>query len=247
MSEQENESERRWSRSDWLALSGVSVSAISAIAALVVLPGIRDKIGIDSSSGASSATAGATTSAAAPEATATAQSAPSATETAARRTDSPSPGGSAEMVPASATVTRPPACTSFTACIASCEAGAAMSCAASGDMALGGTDGATKDEARAYELFDRACKADDPNGCTSRGWLELNGKGTTKNPQAALASFSRACEGSTATVGCFGMGVILRGGHGITSDEDRAATFFKRGCDGGNRAACKALDQLEKK
>ena len=124
--------------------------------------------------------------------------------------------------------------------------GAAVSCAASGDMALGGTDGATKDEARAYELFDSACKAGEGAGCTARGWLELNGQGTSKNSQAALASFSRACD-DTSAGGCFGVGVVLRGGHGVTADATRAAAAFKRACDTGNSAACKALDLLAKK
>lgn len=127
-----------------------------------------------------------------------------------------------------------------------CDAGSALSCAGAAEMLRQGSGDAPKDEARAYDLFGRACAGGEPSGCVGQGWLELNGQGTTKDGPKALASFEKACNDATA-VGCFGVGVVLRGGFGVPADFARATAAFHKSCEGKFAVACKAKQQLEKR
>lgn len=228
-------SDNQWTRGDRIALIGLLVSIFGLIATWVSVPGVREAVGFGAPADSAAATA---EPAAAPAASA--RPAPSASAS----PSSSAPAASPPVAPLQPV--RPPACTSFTACMASCEAGAFVSCAFTGDMLRNGSDGATKDSARAYELYTRACQGGELQGCANRGWLELNGDGTGKNADAALASFAMACNDTTAA-GCYGVGVILRGGFGVPKDVDRAADAFGRACAAGASAGCKAKEQLQKK
>jgi TPR repeat protein len=68
-------------------------------------------------------------------------------------------------------------------------------------MYLGGR-GTTKDEAKARQMFNRACDASSMFACRALGILALDGgDGTPKDPERAKLYFTRAC-GMGDSVSC---------------------------------------------
>ncbi|MFT3700541.1 MAG: hypothetical protein QM831_45780 [Kofleriaceae bacterium] len=142
-------------------------------------------------------------------------------------------------------------------------------CTGLGDLYAQGRATA-KNEKKAFELYDRACRANDPIGCDRQSQFYIDGRGVTKDLARGEVLARLACNGAIATsctrlgtltetndpatarqsyekgcdgkdgAGCAGIGVMLAAG--TSRDEHKkAADFFKRGCDLGHAGSCNDL------
>jgi TPR repeat protein len=110
-----------------------------------------------------------------------------------------------------------------------CEAGAQDSCRTLGLAFYEGADGIEQDYARARELFDGACAADDAAGCYYAGLMLHEGAGQERDPVASAAAFERACaldEGE----GCKNAGVLHLTGELGPDGPSKAVSLFEAGC-----------------
>jgi hypothetical protein len=67
--------------------------------------------------------------------------------------------------------------------------------------------GVAKDEARAVELFKKACDAGHAGGCSSLGVMYDEGRGVAKDEAGAVELYWKACDGGDAQ-GCFMLGTV---------------------------------------
>jgi hypothetical protein len=121
-------------------------------------------------------------------------------------------------------------------CATQCERGHLGSCSILAVATLYGR-GVTKDEARAIELFDRACNAGIGRGCTGLGVAYAKGLGVRQDAARAADLFKRACDTGYAR-GCKNLGVAYADGTGVPKDEARGARLIGQSCDAGSPEGC---------
>jgi TPR repeat protein len=120
-----------------------------------------------------------------------------------------------------------------------CEEGDAPSCHTLGLMHFYGV-GVRRSDARAANLFRRACHLRLPSGCFSLvdvGTAYAEGIGVPRDEAWAVELFSDACEGDTAG-GCARLGVMYYEGRGVERDHARAAELFRQACTGFDADSC---------
>jgi len=83
-------------------------------------------------------------------------------------------------------------------------------------------------DARARDLFDRACEGGYAPSCNGLGVLYEAGRGVAEDPEAAVALYRRACEADGST-GCQHLADRLRSGRGIAKDARAAERAEARG------------------
>lgn len=87
-------------------------------------------------------------------------------------------------------------------------------------------NGATKNEAKAQELFEHACTNEFEVACAR-----------------VAANFRKDCNGGKA-LACFQLGVIMENGRGVMKSEAQSATLYNKACTGGHLPACQAFGKL---
>lgn len=131
----------------------------------------------------------------------------------------------------------------------SCDSGDTKACmrlAAAYDSG----SGVSADDEKSRNLFERACKLGDYEGCVSLGvQLEARELQIPDGPQRAIALYQSACDHDVAN-GCLFLGYAYAGSSGhsaVPVDEGRAHAFFERTCQlkGASGCAHAAQDFLE--
>ena len=120
-------------------------------------------------------------------------------------------------------------------CEALCAAGNANGCYVAGQEYL-----MNDDEAKAGELFTRACDGGSAYGCKWLAPMHRNGLGGIAKDEAkakaledkAVTLYPALCEGGKVQA-CWDLAGLIEG-----SDPARAKTLYKLACDAGKTAAC---------
>ena len=129
-------------------------------------------------------------------------------------------------------------------CEAQCTRGDAESCTRAGSLRSQGLDPSSPAQRHAFELFTKACQADNGWGCDQLGLMQAFGVATEKDTRAAGRSFQRACEVGFAGA-CGQLGRLFRlYDSGLGPDLPRAAGYFARGCGGGDSTSCSWFAQM---
>jgi uncharacterized protein len=102
-------------------------------------------------------------------------------------------------------------------------------------LLLAAGSGATRDEAQARALFERAAKAGDARGATNLAAMAGNG-GTPSDPAEARALLSRTAETSSPEAQ-FQLGLMLANGVGGPKDDVAARALFEKAAAQGNADA----------
>lgn len=124
-----------------------------------------------------------------------------------------------------------------------CERGHPRGCTLIGQRVLRGASGQKRDLSVAADWFLSACPDDDradPEGCRELGILQLKGKGTAEDRDAARERLDRACYRNDA--------IACRELAGLELADDRydeAMVAGQRGCDLGDAAACKRMERAQ--
>lgn len=114
---------------------------------------------------------------------------------------------------------------------AACASGDAQACVRVGDRAP---------RAQAAQFYDRACAAQNGDGChrlaqeLRRGWV------IEDNVTSALELDTRACEYGSVDA-CFAVGQAHLFGSGTAKNPDQAFEYFAKTCNDQERSGCKVL------
>jgi Sel1 repeat len=119
------------------------------------------------------------------------------------------------------------------ACTEQCARGNAWSCVVLGVMVVRG-QGVPKDAARAADLFERACDADELAGCNNLGVAFSEAEGRPLDLPRALELFRQACYGGTKE-GCTNIGELYESGRGVPRDYAAAAARYEQAVAPGRR------------
>lgn len=122
--------------------------------------------------------------------------------------------------------------------LAACDKGDGASCFIMGSLFNSG-QGAPRNQAMAFELFQKSCEDGWPRGCGRLGLSYLTGEGTTRNPLLALTNFEKGCDGRNA-VSCLEAAQLYRTGKTEWAG-GQARQRFQQACDLGLPAACREL------
>ena len=135
-------------------------------------------------------------------------------------------------------------CSDLSLCEAECDAGSADRCRRlAATYAFG--DRVDKDEARATELYQRACDMDDPPACVFAGQMNEYGHGVPKDPSKAARLYERACDGGWKP-GCYNLAIMFENGRGVPEDHERAAALYQATCAAGAQQACEKAVQMRR-
>ena len=121
-------------------------------------------------------------------------------------------------------------------CAEQCDRGEVRSCYHLGVMTQNGA-GASKDEARAADLFLRACDGGVAIACLELGLMFEREIGVTRDYARAAELYKRGCDAGEAQ-SCNLLGILYNQGRGVAVDMARAAELYARSCDGGYPSAC---------
>lgn len=127
-------------------------------------------------------------------------------------------------------------------CESTCSANHAVSCGRLGVMYEDGVGGVDKNDARAVELYSRACLALDPQACNDLGGMYEYGRGGLGIDEAAAVKlYQYACEMDDARA-CKNLGWMYMYGHGgLDQDLEMANALYDRACQKGNMRGCAYL------
>ena len=120
-----------------------------------------------------------------------------------------------------------------------CMDGQEAACTVAGHAYLSG-DAVAADEPHAAELYDRACRGDDAEGCASLAELREQGRGGPEDVAEAARLYSLACELGDGS-SCTNLGILVSEGRGVAQDPARAAGLFERSCGEGEANGCAYL------
>ena len=118
-----------------------------------------------------------------------------------------------------------------------CDENDLQACVRLGEMFETGSEGVSKDEKRAFRLFNRACEGGSVPGCGCLGRVYLNATGVRKNPAKARSLLEHACEQGYARA-CRGLGKVYFEGMGVPVNKARATGIWEKACDGGDLVSC---------
>ena len=91
---------------------------------------------------------------------------------------------------------------------------------------------------------ERRCAVGDADSCADLGVMQARGeRGAAKDPVAAFANYSKACELRNPR-GCRLIAFAYRGGTKVNKDLQAAKTFADRGCSLGDAKACRLFGEL---
>ena len=123
-----------------------------------------------------------------------------------------------------------------------CESGDAEACFSAALRHDDGTDGVTKDYARASDFYERGCKLGHTMCCNNLGVDYEHGYGVDASAPKARDLYQRACDAKNA-LGCRNLALLYEGdgGAGVRTDLPKAFASFTRGCDLEDGTACNDL------
>jgi TPR repeat protein len=104
-------------------------------------------------------------------------------------------------------------------------------------------DGVAKDEARAVELYTRACEGGEVVACSDLGLMAKEGRGRPKSASSAGDLFKKACEAG-ALAGCANLGIAYAAVEGVPANPAVAVELLERACRGKELSACHNLAVL---
>jgi TPR repeat protein len=104
-----------------------------------------------------------------------------------------------------------------------------------------GTDGQTRNVAKAAEMFRTACDVNDPAGCMNLGRMyDSRHDGVSMDRGKARQYFTKACDGGNGYA-CTALGIAAQKGEGGPVDDTKASLLLAKGCDGGSMQGCGLL------
>ena len=124
----------------------------------------------------------------------------------------------------------------------SCDAGKAKACDELGNLFHDGF-GVHRDDARAAELFRKACKGKSRDGCADDARASALGEGQTANAKAALPRLEQMCKAGNARA-CGNLGDLFVRHLGGPQDATRVEDLLSRACDKGVARACSNLASI---
>jgi S1-C subfamily serine protease len=130
-------------------------------------------------------------------------------------------------------------------CLALCTKERPDLCNASGIVFRRGR-GVSRDDARAAELYRKACDAAYAPGCANLGVLYRAGEGVARDLPRALSLSEDACDRGYPG-GCLVAGEMLAAGEGAPASLARAVARLSLACDGGLGDACMKAGSLFEK
>lgn len=120
-----------------------------------------------------------------------------------------------------------------------CQKGSPRACGALGGMLLASAP--ATEHARAADLLEKACAADDMESCTNFGVILQNGlAGRAKDHPRAFALTKKACEGSHKGA-CGNLGTFYVMGQGVEKDEALGVKLLGVACDAEDMGSCVSL------
>lgn len=126
--------------------------------------------------------------------------------------------------------------------IKACMLGLAPACQRAADQ-IDKARGVERDEARAIELYEKACGLGDVDGCVGAGELLAVPDAPPDAKNRALVAFVKACVGHSG-YGCLRVGMAFHDGVGTQPDLEKARTHFARACEFSEQDGCRAAEQL---
>lgn len=104
-------------------------------------------------------------------------------------------------------------------------------------------NGVTQNEARAVQLYRKACDGGDARSCTKLGLNYTDSRGVPRDDARAVELFRKGCDGGDLD-SCTNLGYHYMNGLGVPKDDARAAELARQSCDGGAADACTNLGIL---
>ena len=129
----------------------------------------------------------------------------------------------------------------------SCEVGTLNGCTGAG-LAYAKGWGTEVDEARAKELYEKACsgKSPDGDGCRHLGDLYQKGHGVPADSAKAAQLYELGCQAEEPKA-CGALGKKLVEGDGIATDRARGIGLLEQACKDDDKASCDEVLELRKK
>jgi uncharacterized protein len=123
-----------------------------------------------------------------------------------------------------------------------CNAGFGLGCTLLAQAYSKGL-GVPKDETRAVEILQLACRSNNMAACSDlSSFYFLGAGGLERSDERGVELLTRACESGHSS-SCFILGLRYQKGVSVPKDEGRAMTYLKKACDAGDKTGC---DQLTK-
>ncbi len=98
--------------------------------------------------------------------------------------------------------------------------------------------GGEQSDARAAELFLRACNQKEATGCFNLGTRYQKGRGVARDWEKAAGFFAASCERGHASACSAEADLYDQGGHGLAQDPARSAALYGTACEAGFAAGC---------
>ena len=141
-----------------------------------------------------------------------------------------------------AVVTPLPTCSDLPKCEEACRQGVAHECLTAGGSYDSGR-GASQDQRRATELFERACALGSGPGCNQAGRMYEFGHGVAQDLTKAFTLDEAGCRLNDLG-SCYNEAVLIERGRGTAPDQRQAAVLYQRVCAAGSSIACAAAARL---
>jgi len=94
-----------------------------------------------------------------------------------------------------------------------------------------------------FETYEEDCVKGQIASCMELASAYMNGTGTKRNVDEAVAIYERLC-GRNAFEACAVLAGLYRNGHGVEKNVKKAAELYGRACKGGLRMSCHELKDL---
>jgi TPR repeat protein len=134
------------------------------------------------------------------------------------------------------------ACDDVAQCEKECDAGSADRCRRlAATYALG--QGVERDEARATDLYEKACAMNDAAACVFAGQMNEYAHGVPKDDAKAARFYERACD-LKWPAGCYNLGIMFERGRGVPQDRARAGDLYQVACTAGSKTACDKASEM---
>lgn len=103
--------------------------------------------------------------------------------------------------------------------------------------------GVSKNDKRARELYEEACKRRHLGACGNLATLLVAGRGGERDAARAALIYTQLCDGGVVE-GCGNLAVLVESGTGVERDVDRARGLYDKACASGVGDACLGLGRL---
>jgi hypothetical protein len=102
--------------------------------------------------------------------------------------------------------------------------------------------GVAKDDARATELYRKACELGGASSCATAGYRYQKALGAAADESAAASLYQRGC-GRNDAYSCVNLGYQYAHGQGVSKDPVRGTELFVKACDLGDGLGCEYAGQ----